>query len=544
MEFSPDILLVHVVPLLDDTDIRSLAQCNHALAAILGPLRFRNSGVRRYRGSLFLWLSPYTLQTIRHLTLDGLVTDHDEVFACRDLSGVVSTNIVTMIQPSQRAAFGRWASQLEYLGEDDMSDGEDTASSLSGVPAGSFQNLRALRMDVSLPLGIGSSLLIARNLRRIQFNPIYPQETHDEYLQYLMELEELLRIVSDRDNVPALKLVHVGPTPVTHQHQKVPHRQLMQKIWTAVHNHGGWKLECSLPETFGATEYPHAWEWWWSKPAWDLTITVKELAEFATACERRNLFPRLADYVKGRIHVQTSGGTPQLKNLSDANTVAYGVWVNHGPTTNITAALQLVTKDTRLLAICLQSYWGSVGALVPDSSPFQKVKSLLVDGPKPGHIARRFHYHENYGVAFIKGLDLKNWACLVNLSLSAIALQKGPENGVPHQSQCGLHIGSYDMQWLSELTTLKALTINNWFSCIDCCLADKANFQTGLTYVPANVEFVSIFGRLGYRGEVIPEWMKSYPALIRRILEQNRSDVLVSFRKMFLVRIGTDPHIP
>lgn len=544
MELSPDILLVHIVPLLNGTEIRSLAQCSHALAAILGPLRFRESGVRRYGGSILDRLSTSTLQTIRHLSLDGLVMDHDKVFACADLSGVISANIMTMIQPGQRTAFGIWARQLESLVENDMADGEDPESSLSDVPSGSFENLHALRLDVSLPLQIESSLLIARNLHYIQFMPTYPQETEDEYLFYIRELEHLLRIVSDRNNVPGLKIIHVAPTAVTQQHQKIPHRQLMQSIWAAVHSHGGWKLQCSLPETFVRTEYPGAWEWWWSRRAWDLTITVKELAEFTAACERRNVFPRLADYVKGRIHVQTSGGTPQLSNLTNANTVVYCVRVHHGPTTDLTTALKLVTNDTRLLAICLRSYWGSIGALVPDAYPFKRVKSFSMEGPPPGHISQPFHYHENYGVAFIKGLALKSWARLVTLSLPAIAFQKEPENGVPYRSRCGLHLGSYDMKFLSEITTLKALSITNWISCVECCLTDEANFQTGLTHVPSNVEFVSIFGRLGYRGEIVPEWMKSYPACLRQILEQNRSDILVSFKNLFLVRIGKDPHIP
>lgn len=548
---TTDIILVHLIPHLSDTDIRSFALCNHVLATILGPLRFKNCSVRRYHGSFSDNLSPSTIETIRHLSLNGLVSDHDEVFSHRDLSGVrpdlsgvVSATIVTMIQPSQRASFGIWARQLQSLREEDVCDGEDPDSSLSNIPAGWFDNLQELRLDVALPLGMENTLCFAQHLRRIQFLPTYPQNTEEEYMYYLGELNELLNLVSDTERVPALKILHIGPTNVSEAYQKVPHRQLMMNIWAAIHRHGGWKLECTLPETFLPMEYPDAWEWWWGRRAWDLTITVKEAKDFTYACEESNIYPRLADFVKGRIQVQTSGGSPAMTTLTNANIVIYGLWIHHGATTNITAALKLLSSDTRLLAICLRSFWGSVGSLIPDATPYKQVEGLLIDGPSPGHLRRSFPYETNYGVAFVKALAVTNWSRLLTLSLPAMALQKAPKDGVPYVSQCGLHVGGYDMEWLAEISTLKALFITHWFSCTDCNLAVDANFDTGLTHVPSSVEFISISGRMGYRGEVVPEWVKLYPAELRNIMARNRLDVLVSFRKLFLARIGTHPHIP
>lgn len=548
---TTDIILVHILPHLTDTDIRSLAQCNHDLATILGPLRFKSCSVRRYHGCFSDNLSPSTIKTIRHLSLDGLASDHDEVFSQRDLSGVrpdlsgvVSATIVTMIEPNQRATFGIWARQLQSLREEDLCEGEDPESSLSNIPAGWFENLQELRLDVALPLGLENTLCFAKHLRRIQFLPTYPQSTAEEYMYYLGELNELLNLVSDTERVPALKVLHIGPTTVSETYQKAPHRQLMLNIWAAVHRHGGWKLECTLPETFLPMEYPHAWEWWWARRAWDLTITVKEAKDFTYACEENNIYPRLADFVKGRIQVQTAGGTPVMSALTNANIVIYGLWIHHGPTTDITAALKLVSSETRMLAICLRSYWGSVGCLIIDTTRYQELQGLLIDGPSPGHLRGSFPYETNYGVAFVKALAVTNWTRLLTLSLPAMALQKAPKEGVPYVSQCGLHVGGYDMEWLAEISTLKALFITQWFACTECNLAVDATFDIGLTHVPSSVEFVSISGRIGYRGEVVPEWVKSYPAELRDIMARNRFDVLVSFRKLFLTRIGTDDYIP
>lgn len=539
---TTDILIMHIVPFLTDPEIRSLAQCNVALSQILGPLRFHHCSVRKYKGSFLSRLSLSTIKTIRHLDLDGLGTDHDDVFVCGDLSGVVSATIVTMIQPGQRASFGTWARQLETLREVDVADGEDIESSLSALPTGSFRMLQSLRLDVSLPLGMNNALSVARNLRRIQFLPTYQQIGEEEgYMYYLGELTDLLRLVSVSDTVPSLKLLHIAPPSVTRPYQKVPHRLLMQNIWTAGYNHGGWKIQCELPETFVQLEDPHSWEWWWGRQAWDLTVTVKEIGEFIAACDRRGVFPRLSDYVRGRINVQTSGGTAMLSTIS--NTIVYGVRVQHGPTTDMTAALNLVTSDTRILSIYLRSLWGSVGYPVPDATKYHHVEGLLMEGPVLGHRPQHFDYEKNYCIAFLKGLAVRSWRGLVNLSLPAVAFQKAPHDGIPYVSKCGRHIGGYDMEWLSELTNLKAFSITNWFSCAACELAADVAFDKGLAFVPRTVEFVSIGGRLGYLG-VVEEWMKTYPAHLRGILGRNRASVVVSFQKLSLVMIGTDALIP
>lgn len=539
---TADILIMHIVPYLTETEIRSLAQCNIALSETLGPLRFHRCSVRKYKGSFLSCLSFSTIKTIRHLILDGLATDHDDVFVCGDLSGVVSATIVTMIQPGQRASFGAWARQLETLREVDVADGEDIESSLSNLPTGSFQMLQSLRLDVSLPLGMNNALHVAPNLRRIQFLPTYQQIGEEAgYMYYLGELSDLLRLVSVSDTVPALKLLHIAPPSVTRPYEKVPHRLLMQNIWTAAHSHGGWKLQCEQPETFVQQANPHAWEWWWGRCAWDLTVTVKEIGEFIAACDRRDVFPRLSDYVRGRIHVQTSGGTAVMSSIS--KTIVYGVCVQHGPTTNMTAALNLVTNDTRILRICLRSLWGSVGHMVPDANNYQRIQALLMDGPILGHRPQHFDYQKNYCVAVVKGLAVRSWRGLVNLSLPAIAFQKAPHDGIPYLSKCGRHIGGFNMEWLTELTSLKWFSITDWVSCAACDLAADVCFDRGLTFVPPTVEFVSIGGRLGYLG-VVEEWMKTYPADLRAILARNRGSVLVSFQKLSLVMIGTDALIP
>lgn len=535
-----DLLLVHLVPLLNQREIRTLAMCNKSLAVILGPLRFRACSVRRAGGYFRMNLSRSTIKTIRELSLNGCPTEHDDVFQCRDLGDVQSAIIVSPIMPRQKATFSMWSRRLTRLREIAVQEGEVAISSLANLAAGSLHRVSNLRLDVSIPTGLETMLSIARNLQRIQFLP-EQLPSQEGYIDYLRQVNELVALLHDGERLPALKIVHIAPCYISERQNKVPHQQMLQNIFAAALSHGGWQLACYIPSSESKVPYPAAWAWWWGTRGLGFTITLKEARQFVSACLERNIYPSMQRYVKGPIHIQIGGGTARTGTLP--GTAIYGVWIHHGPTTDMTAALRLVTVDTKVLSICMHAYWGCVGSLIPDALPYANVEGLMFDGPLPEHDARMFRYSNNLCVSFIKGIDLSKWTRLVNLSLPALALQQGPVDGVPFTSLCGLHIGGYNMSIFEKLTTLKALSITQWVSCTECHLHPDVKFETGLTRIPPNVEYVAVSGRMGYRGEQIPEWMKLYAGELRNILRANRENVLVSCGRLYLERLSTDSHM-
>lgn len=273
-------------------------------------------------------------------------------------------------------------------------------------------------------------------------------------------------------------------------------------------------------------------------------MTLNEAHQFVSACQEKNVYPRLERYVNGPIHIQTEGRTECVETLP--GTAIYGVWIDHGPTTDMSVALKLVTADTKILGISLKSYWGSVRSIVPDATPYGNVEGLTLDGPLPNHNATnhnatRFRYSNNHCISFINGIDLTHWTRLVNLSLPALALQHAPVDGIHFLSACVFHIGRYDMTVLERLTTLKALAITQWLSCTGCHIHPDVMFETGLARIPPNVEYISISGEIGYYEAEIPKWLDFHPAELRRILRINREDVLVCCGELYIVRLRMYP---
>lgn len=536
---STDILVLHISPLLSQSDIRSLAKCNRFLSAILGPLRFQQCRVHHFGGYFRMFLSRATIRTIRELLLNGSDTEHDDVFRCGDLNGVRFATILTPIRPRQRFVFGRWSRRLERL-RDCAQEGEEPISSLANLSIGSIQKVRSLKLDVSIPVGIDRMLDMARNLERIRFMPA-PERDDTGYTNYLNQLNNLMALLHDNEQLPALKIVHVAPSYVSERHHKVPHQQMLLNVWAAALSHGGWRLQSHIPTSEFDMAYPAAWKWWWGTKGVGFTITLKEARQFVSLCHAQNIYPQLDRYVRGPIHIQTGGGTAKAGTLP--GTAIHGVWIHHGRTTNVTAALRLVTEHTKVLALCLDSYWGSTGCLTPDAQPYERVEGLMFDGPVADHVAAPFRYCENLCVAFIKGIQLASWTGLVNLSLPAVALQHEPVNGVPLRAPCGLHLGGYNMEVIEGLTALKALSISQWLSCSECDLHPDASFENGLRRIPPNVEYVSISGSIGYHGEEIPQWIEQYARDLCSIVRANCRDVLVICDELYLQKLSTDPYI-
>lgn len=487
-------------------------------------------------------LSRGTITTIRELVLNGSNTEHDDVFRCRDLDGVRSAIIVTPILARQQSAFAVWAGRLEKLSECSVNDGDEPISSMQNIPAGCLQRMRRLRLEVAIPGGMDRMLGIAGNLERIQFMPA-PVLDDAGYTHYLEQLNDLMALLHDRELLPALKIVHVTPSFVSESGQKLRHLAMRKNLWAAALSHGGWRVQSDIPTFKFDMPFPAAWRWWWATRALGFTMSLKEARQFVSMCEERGVYPRIKDYVKGPIHIQT-GGVGRTKLGTLPGTAIHGVWIHHGPTTNVTASLRLVTGDTKILSICLNSYSGSVGFLIPDSRPFMSVEAFMLDGPMPDHNLATFRYTNNLCASFMKGIQLANWNHLVNISLPALALQDQPVNGVSFVSSCRRHIGGYNMDVLEGLTSLKALSISQWLSCTKCKLDPAVSFESGLKTIPQNVEYVAISGQLGYFSAVITPRMGKYGGRLTRILRTNRSDVMVICDELYLVSFSTYPHAP
>lgn len=75
-------------------------------------------------------------------------------------------------------------------------------------------------------------------------------------------------------------------------------------------------------------------------------------------------------------------------------------------------------------------------------------------------------------------------------------------------------------------------------------LSPNVTFETVLAYVPATDCGVHIHRWTHWEyGDIIPGSMEAYCAHLHDILERNHPDVILSFRRLCLARIGTDSHI-
>lgn len=527
---TADIIFLHILPLLTPTDILSLTACNTHLTGLLANQRFVCCNVRNQNGYFRMALRPSTVRTIRQLTLNGSETEHDDVFRCEDLEGVTAAVVVSPIADRQQAAFGMWARRLKDLTERRSRSG-DLQSGLSGMGSGAIQQVQRLRLEISLPTGPpGDFFSWMSNLQRIEFIPQYDATIASQYLNYLSQFQVLLSLVADRSRFPALKIIQAAPAPINERYQKPAHQQLLETLWTSALTHVGWKLLCQKPPSGSSSRTRKSV---WDDLTWDFCITVKEFAHLARLCNEQDLYPRLDTFITGRIHVHTGGGTVALGTLSD--TAVHAVTIRHGRTTNMTAALQLITGDTRVLTIALARHWGSVGELIPSSTPYRRMESFRISGPLTTHAGQ---YKNNYSAAFVRAVELPQWPRLASLSLPATALQKRPAPGTPYAAICGTHIGAYDMACFGALGGLRALSITQWTSCGNCYLDPDVAFGSQLEWVQGGVESVAISGRMGYYGAVVPGHIRTLAMHILAVLQENRRDVEVDLAALWVTRIG------
>lgn len=262
-----------------------------------------------------------------------------------------------------------------------------------------------------------------------------------------------------------------------------------------------------------------AWGRYWLNQEWNLFITIEGFQYFVRDCMKWGIYPRITDFINGRVDIQVTGGTVENGVLMD--TEVYGLSIRHNETTDLSNALRVVTKDTRVIDVLMQTYWGGVSEIRPDSGPSKKVKGFAINGPGLGHIRRPYIYTDNHSAKHVHSLLLSEWSSLVNLSLPALAFQKATEGEVLGSTACGYHLGQFKMSWLAGIKSLKALTIKGWFSCIDCRLEPHVSFEYGMTFIPASVELLKITGHMMCIAET-PDWMKLFAGNLIQLLRKKR----------------------
>lgn len=535
--FGSDILLVHLVPLLSEPTIRSLAGTNKALFELLGPFRFQKTAVYTSAGCILFSLTPSTLRTINHLVFNGTERHHDMIFGCPDLGAVVSATIIVRIAEHQRTAFGKWAERLiELTEEQNPWDDDETTSSFSDLPAGSIKNLHHLRLFISLPNQLGTLLSVAENLARIEYVPDFSEWAIEEYQQYSQDLKKLLVLLRDQKMLPSLRLVRVAPDQVIGPEGLPIRSDILKALWRAMFSHGGWKLLAQKPSTGQQVDFPAAWASWWTDRAWDFFITTEEFETFAIGCQRRKIYPRLDQFISGRVHIQIFDTSAQLGTLMQ--TVVYGVCIDHNARNDMTASLKVVTKDTRALSITLEEYSGPMCRNNPNSTPYHGVEALVIEGPNARPSQDRIPYLLNISAGLVKTMAVQEWRNIVNLSLPASAFEKVPVNGFSSEmdyAACQRHIGSYDLEWLASCQTLKAIQITAWAGCQSCALEEEVSLEGGLRHLPPSIAFVLIGGYIACPDPLRVFWKHAVYSAIMDGLRGKGAGLVVNLGRL---RIG------
>lgn len=487
-KLGADILVVHLRPLLSRRDVLSLSTVNTALFHQLEFVRFRNTVVRYtpQHGMLLDYLRPETLRMIKHLDINGTGGDLDRILASQNFTGVTAGTILAPIHPDQQKAFRHIALQLTELSEVSFKE-DEPGSSTNYLGDGALQNLHTFYLqNVSLPpltklLSNGDG--IALNLTVIAFLPFCVEEVAftDKHTPdgYVFQAIELLRIVGSNRFVPSLRQVHVGLGRGSRDESMRSKRiAFFTEVWKSAAAHGMWRLVTATGLPLNGTPFVDGWECSCDKLNGDLFLTPEEVSEFSTGCKRDGRYPRFEDFHTGNIHITIKPTGHEVDKLDrDLLDQIRGVSVLPGDELNIEACVDAVTDSTRCILIQIQSQWGTVAGY-PNAKRFSKIETLRIqnvghqdideedfEDPRP--------YNVNLPLAILTCLSIQQWTSLSELTVPAMALQRGNcdntiESG-PIAAICGRHLPAYAFAWLSTLQSLRTLQVINWLACSECC---------------------------------------------------------------------------
>lgn len=517
-----DILLLHLAPLLSPADILSLTATDRILFVLLGHLRFERTVATTTKGFVLDYLRPSTLPSVRHITLNGSISDNQRIFTGNELRFVSTATIYTEIPRAQSHSFARLVSQLTELTEAKV-DHRRGGSNLRYLPAGSLSHLKFLRLEATLPANLQSLLSVARDLTTLHILH-FPDETTDgAYNRYAGTLVPLLDILSSRTTFPSLRLVQLVAGCAASAVQAKIRQTILTGIWAAIAAHGNWRLlaqKTSRP----SSAFPKGWKSWWSDRDWDFFITSEELGQFRVWCAKQKRPPILASFVCGRIHVQVTSSIPGV-----AGVVVYGVSVFAGAESYGHASLSVVTKDTRAILITLEKDWGFTPTEMMDAR-FGSVQALKIESRAETAPYSRRRYTMNISAGFVRTLGVRNWHGLRSLCLPVCAFQKPLDETMKLTAACGSHIPAYDLAWLAECGSLKALDLTNWSTCYLCRLPEEVSLQGGLRHLGPRVEFLQISGHYRCPAHGIPRWREVVEEGINAGVQMGERSVVMMVR--------------
>lgn len=487
-DLGPEILLLHLAPLLSKRDILLLTTVNTVLFRQFENVRFAEMTVRsyRHRASVLSVLRPRTLRLIKDLYLNGTRTDLNNIGNSNDLTGVTKLTIVGTVMPAQQCAISRVARQLtEFTDNKEFGDGHRN-SSTSSLSPGSFQNLQMMRLkNVLLPpikILMANSQGIASFLRTITFLPYQfegplhgNRPTPDTYVSDTLTL---LQILSDREFVPSLRLVQVAlQRGVGSDSMRLERISVLEGILASAATHGLWRLFADKTLRPGLRYRIGNWSCWCDNKRGDIFVTTEEVARFTIWCENNGHYPRWDDFVSVNVHLSVESTGSGVNKLDIAVLAQIrGVSVLPGKKLNLHDALGAVSKGTRCVVIQLQIMWGTVEGSQLDPARFQMVESLSILQASleinNGGNATPGGYWTNISLTAINYLSLPAWCNLRELTVPALALQRGYVDRHPDQSptvaSCGKHIPGYSFDWLAACTALQSLQIIDWDACATC----------------------------------------------------------------------------
>lgn len=502
MALGPSIIHLHLLPLLPAHSLNALAATDTALYGQLSHLRFAHAQVRRSRrpGCIIKCLSPDTLRTITHLSMNGNGRYYIQILMSEFLTGVRSMTITKRIKREQQHLFTDIASRLTELVEIGDGGAADGNCSVSNLPKGTLRRLEILYLqDVKMPpimnLLCGSTR-VACCLTTLSWMPSLTEEIFAALPltpDYIDSTIDLLRILRNRHCFQALRTVAIALGRSFPDGRMNKARTLvLDAVWGAAAAHRGWKLLAQKPKRHDAVHVTNsidAWECWCSAKTGDLFLTVLEVTSFGLWCEQNNRYPRWDDIVTGNIHIDIPSSGTGARELQTNSTTAnlanvHGVSVLPGKSLDLPAALSLVSHRTRCVLIQLQSRWPTASSLFVDSGSgrFNSIEVFRLE-VIPADMDSSFfssdsnnssfdgppEFNGNISAAIISGLELPLWAHLRALSVPAIALERFlTDTELASAVSCGRHIPAYAFDWLARCDALQKLQITNWEICLQC----------------------------------------------------------------------------
>lgn len=487
---------MHLIPLLEHQDLLALAAVDREMFHELENLRFSNTVVsyEHCAGNIKHYLRRQTLEMITRLRVVGIDADLEILLSSfSEFPSVWSLTITNPCRTVQQVAFAKFARQLREIQEVQVVTTDWGKAAIADLPAGTLNRLLVLNLQgVQLPplRRLLSDSITAPSLTSISYLPYRPQDWSESGTgvdtQYVQQCIGLLKVLSESSFIPALRFVEVVlGRGQPNDERKKERLDLLHALWAFAASHGMWKLRPRKP-TFHqpevVTEVVEGWTCWCSHQTGDLFVTPEEVEAYAGWCEKKGRYPRWEDFVSANIHIDvrcTGLGVEKLHKRAIGNlTLVRGVSIlpDTNQNLNLAAALSTVTVATRCVSIQLGAYWGHLDGNKPDCHQFTRVETLRIQHvglekytTEPNY-PTPLEYDQNLAAGVLMSLHLPFWSNLHMLSVSALALQRGPRENQANTTAatCMKHVPAYSFPWLRSCSSLSVFQVTDWTACHLC----------------------------------------------------------------------------